>query len=504
MKRLGVSISYQLVDIFNIIEDENLDLKQKKDLVKKYQKSLTEDSENSVNLGHGKYYLFGKVNKLSYNKLVKIKNHIDKNVDSFTCEVEMKMSSMIKGYDKENHNIEYNFKYSDIVYDYAMKHGKDVRGHTLVWHLHQPKALDEYIEDNLGTNMEEYSKSNPDGFLEKRRELTLKFLDEYMKKVGKKYPNCYCWDVINEIANSADKENDSAKVRNSDLRNSKWNEYIGKDSEGNDFYIEVLKLARKNLPQGTKLFYNEYDEFEDEKRKSIIGIIDNIKEYEKDHIDEFPNGLLDGIGLQSHYDIIIPPEKMDKTFEEFYKTGKEIQITEADIPVRLYKKDGKVEYSKDEIKKVDKLWSQMFKSISKYNIESFTSWGISDELSWFIKEDKGKATLIDEKGNLKSVSKELFKQHKLDNKMQVYKEENTFLSKFKKAIQKINIFKKEKRLDENSFNIKSKETIADTQTDIFSELNNDVYDDNEIANNFDIRDRESESVKEVTEKKVVR
>lgn len=503
MKILGLSVSYQLIDIFNIIEDENLSLEQKRDLVKKYQYSLTEDSENSVNLGNGSYYLFGKVNELSYDKLVKIKDHIDKNINSFTCEAEMKMNSMIKRYDKQSHSIKYNFKYSDIVYNYAMKHGKKMRGHTLVWHLHQPKALDEYIEDNLGTSMEEYSKGNPDEFLAKRRELTLNFLDDYMKKIGEKYSNCYCWDIINEIVCSGDKEKDCNRVEDSDLRKSKWSEYIGKDNEGNDFYIEVLKLARKNLPQGTKLFYNEYDEFDDEKRKAIIGIIENIKEYEKNHIEEFPNGLLDGVGLQSHYNVAISPEKMDQTYGEFYKTRKEIQITEADIPVFSYKKGDKVKYNKKDIKKADKLWSQMYKSANKYNIESFTSWGVSDELSWYTKEDKGMATLIDEKGNLKSIAKRLFKQRKSDKQIQVYKKRNTFLSAFRKVIQEANIFNKENKLAKNSQDIEVNENDMDTKTDIFDKLSNDVYDDNEIEYNFDKREREDENIK-VAIKKVVR
>ena len=76
-----------------------------------------------------------------------------------------------------------------------------------------------------------------------------------MKNVGERYPNCYCWDVINEIVPDVHTPKPSEQERNDGLRHSKWFEYLGKD-----FYIDVLEIAKDNLPEGTKLFYNEYGE----------------------------------------------------------------------------------------------------------------------------------------------------------------------------------------------------------------------------------------------------
>lgn len=67
----------------------------------------------------------------------------------------------------------------------------------------------------------------------------------------------------------------------------KWFEYLGKD-----FYIEILEIARENLPEGTKMFYNEYRKQNLEKRKAIIQVIENIKKYEQ----QIGKVLLDGIG----------------------------------------------------------------------------------------------------------------------------------------------------------------------------------------------------------------
>ena len=43
MKKIGSSMSFQLVEIFNIIENKNLSIEEKKRRVTEYQKSLTQD-----------------------------------------------------------------------------------------------------------------------------------------------------------------------------------------------------------------------------------------------------------------------------------------------------------------------------------------------------------------------------------------------------------------------------------------------------------------------------
>ena len=140
-------------------------------MIKEYQNSLQIDIKNGgrgilldpINRSNGQsrkngYYMFGDIDVMSYEDLLKTKEYVDKYLTSFTCENEMKMTSIINGFDKEKYEIIYNFGFSDKVYNYAREKGKDVRGHTLVWHNHQPKALDMYIEDKLGCSMEEYEK----------------------------------------------------------------------------------------------------------------------------------------------------------------------------------------------------------------------------------------------------------------------------------------------------------------------------------------------------------
>ena len=337
---------------------------------------------------------------MSYEQLIKIKDYVDTYLSSLTCEAEMKMSALLKGYNRESQQIDYRFGMADKVYNYAKSHGKAMRGHTLVWHNHELKeALDSYIEQKLGCSMSEYEKNNPKDFKKKRRQFTLEFLGEYMKNVGEHYPGCYCWDVLNEIVPDMHNNTPTEHEREIGLRNSMWNEYIGKDEEGNDFYIEVLKLARKNLPEGTQLFYNEYGEQHPEKRKAIIEVINKIKAYEQ----KYGVTLLDGIGLQSHYDLTMDEMQLDEVYRDFSSTGKKIQVTEVDI-LPGKNKDG--EPLAPDKEKYEVLWKKIFELANKYKIEAFTGWGISDKLSWF--RNCG-CTMVDKDGNIKEFAQEFLR-----------------------------------------------------------------------------------------------
>ena len=269
-----------------------------------------------------------------------------------------------------------------------MKHGKAMRGHTLVWHKHEPKALDMYIEDRLGCSLEEFKEQHPEDFFQRRKELTKDFLSEYIKTMGEHYPNCYCWDVLNEIVPDMHTGQPTEQERKDGIRHSKWMEYLGEE-----FYIDVLEIARANLPEGTKLFYNEYGEQHPEKRKAILEVIEKIKQYEQ----RTGKTILDGIGLQSHYDAKMTPEQIEEIHRDFAATGKEIQITEVDItPGR--KDDGITpeEYNPNN-PIYENLWKKVYECARKYGIEALTCWGVNDDLSWFSSLDIG-CTMIDKNG----------------------------------------------------------------------------------------------------------
>lgn len=404
MNKIGGSISFQLVDIFNIIEDKNLSEEQKRVKIIKYQTSLTQEGKGiliDLDRKDGQckkegFFVFGDVDVMSYEDLIKTKEYVDNNLSSFTCETEMKMTALLDGYDKDKHEISYNFGMADKVYAYAMSHNKAMRGHTLVWHNHQPQALDDYIQDHYNGNLEEDKTNNLEEFKRKRKELTKSFLAEYMKTIGERYPNCYCWDVINEIVPDVHTPKPSEQEKSDGLRHSKWFEYLGKD-----FYIDVLEIARDNLPEGTKLFYNEYGEQSPEKRKAIINVIEKIKKYEQ----KTGKILLDGIGLQSHYDLNMTEQQIEDIYRDFSATSKEIQVTEMDVAPGYNKNGHHAPYNPQNMPQYAKIWNKVFACAQQYGIKAFTGWGISDSLSWY--KNIG-CTMISEDGSIKDFAKDFF------------------------------------------------------------------------------------------------
>ena len=415
--KIGASIGFQLIHIFNIIEDPKLTENEKKEKIEEYQKSLTNKGEikNGIPVKKDKgqntkegFYVFGNVDEMDYESLLRTKQYVDEVLTSFTCEGEMKMTSTLRGYDKENHKINYNFSYADEVYQYAMKHGKAMRGHTLVWHKHEPEALDMYIEDKLGCSLEEFKKQHPENFYQKRKALTEQFLSEYIKTMGEQYPNCYCWDVLNEIVPDMHTGQPTEDERKDGLRHSKWMEYLGED-----YYIDVLKIARANLPEGTKLFYNEYGEQHPEKREAILKVIEKIKQYEQDNGET----ILDGIGLQSHYDVKMTPKQIEDIHREFAATGKEIQITEVDFAPGL-KDDGKTpeEYDPNN-PRYEILWKTLYECARKYGIKALTCWGVNDDLNWFSSFHIG-CTMINKNGIPKEYAQIFLDEIKLEQQRQ--------------------------------------------------------------------------------------
>ena len=105
------------------------------------------------------------------------------------------------------------------------------------------------------------------------------------------------------------------------MKESSW-----KDKLGDEYYIKVLRIAKKNFGN-IPLFYNEYGEVRESKRNHILQVINRIKEVEKQENVI----LLDGIGIQSHYSNQTPDNDIKRAYMDYAKTGKKLQITEFDV-----------------------------------------------------------------------------------------------------------------------------------------------------------------------------
>lgn len=149
--------------------------------------------------------------------------------------------------------------------DFARDNGMTVRGHTLVWHSQTPNWIF-YKDYKVGGELAD-------------RELMLKRMENYIKSVmewtNENYPGLIsAWDVVNEAA-----------ADDGGMRESLWYETIG-----DDYIAKAFEFARKYAPEGTKLFYNDYNSYMAGKQKDILAFLKPIAEA----------GNIDGMGMQTH------------------------------------------------------------------------------------------------------------------------------------------------------------------------------------------------------------
>ncbi|MCP1184540.1 endo-1,4-beta-xylanase [Paenibacillus sp. 1781tsa1] len=237
----------------------------------------------------------------------------------------------------------YEFEAADQYVKFAEEHHMGVRGHALLWHI---DAAEWMLKDAQGKPAS--------------RELLLARIKDYVETVMTRYKGKIdAWDVVNEAI--ADSNGDA-----SGLRKSPFYELIGPD------YIEkTYEFARAADPDA-KLYYNEYFTEVPEKREHMYQLVKRLKE----------KGLIDGVGLQSHYNLASPPvEEIEKTINLFAGLGLDIQITELDVDSGIpFGEEMPVEVAVQQAYRYKELMDLYQKH--KDQISSVTLWGLQDERSY--------------------------------------------------------------------------------------------------------------------------
>ncbi len=131
----------------------------------------------------------------------------------------------------------------------------------------------------------------------------------------------YAWDVVNEAFND-----------DGTMRHTIWYDQPGIGAGAGTKYIEqALRWAREADPSA-KLFYNDYDAEEINKKSDAIYAM--AKDFKKRGVP------LDGIGFQTHVSLKFDdPAKLAsfaKNLERFAKLGLELHITELDVRLRRF------------------------------------------------------------------------------------------------------------------------------------------------------------------------
>lgn len=252
-------------------------------------------------------------------------------------------------------NPQVNLDSAKSILNFARENNIPVRGHVLVWHSQTPTW---FFKENYDPNGEWVSK-----------EKMLKRMENYIKNVftaiEEEYSDVdfYAWDVVNECwLDDGTPRKAGSQEENSN--SSPWVQIFG----DNSFIKPAFEFAKKYAPEGTKLYYNDFNEYMPNKTDAIIKMVEEINS---------DGHYIDGIGLQSHLDVNFPSVSVyKKALDKFCATGLDVQITELDATV-----SGNDEES---FAKQAQYYSDIMDTIvaQKDNISAVVFWGTTDDQSW--------------------------------------------------------------------------------------------------------------------------
>jgi endo-1,4-beta-xylanase len=227
--------------------------------------------------------------------------------------------------------------------DFAKENGIRVHGHVLVWHVETDDAF----------FCEGYDKTRP--LL--GREAMLGRLGNYirgiMEYLDAEYPGVVVsWDVVNEAIDDGSNA----------LRKSKWYETVGED------YVErAFELARKYAPEGTLLYYNDYNTAYPGKLQGILGLLEKLA----------AEGNIDGYGFQMHHRILEPSmSRLAEAVRAVAALGLRLRVSELDV--------GMKKYSEANLEKQAQKYADVMKLMLEYadRTEAVEVWGLKDDMSY--------------------------------------------------------------------------------------------------------------------------
>ncbi len=227
--------------------------------------------------------------------------------------------------------------------DFAKENGIKVHGHVLVWHSQTPEAFFHVGYDTKAPLV--------------TREVMLARLENYIKEVmaymDTNYPGVVVsWDVVNEAIDDGTNA----------LRKSNWRTVVG-----DDFVARAFEYARKYAPEGTLLYYNDYNTAVAGKRIGIKKLLVALME----------EGNIDGYGFQMHHSTGYPSmDLIQKSVERIAGLGLKLRVSEMDIGV-----DNNSETS---FRKQAKKYADIMKLLLRYadQVEAVQVWGLTDRMSW--------------------------------------------------------------------------------------------------------------------------
>ncbi|MEK3795139.1 endo-1,4-beta-xylanase [Paenibacillus sp. FSL R7-0204] len=255
----------------------------------------------------------------------------------------------------------FTFTAADAMVNKVLAEGMKMHGHVLVWYQQSPDWM------NLTTDAA--GKSVPLG-----RDEALANLRAHIKGVMEHFGDrVISWDVVNEAMNDNPSNPSDWQAA---LRKAPWYDAIGPD------YLEQAFLAAREVldqhPEwDIKLYYNDYNDDNQNKAQAIYSMVKELNEkYALTHPGKL---LIDGVGMQAHYNINTNPDNVKLSLEKFISLGVEVSITELDIQAG----SGNKQTEKEQIAQ-GYLYAKLMDIYKAHadHIARVTFWGMDDRTSW--------------------------------------------------------------------------------------------------------------------------
>jgi len=254
----------------------------------------------------------------------------------------------------------FNFESADRLVDFAQAHNMKVRGHNLMWGIHNPKWL---VDGH-------YSSHQLAGLLH----------GHIRRVVGRYRGTVFAWDVVNE-----------AFDENGALRDSIWYNQpgIGFANKHTKYIEQAFRWAHETDPHAL-LFYNEAGA-EAVNRKSDA-VYEMVKDFKRGSVP------IDGVGLQMHIFNLDPDVKsIAENIERFTKLGVQVQITEMDVALSV--DAAKTPSRPKDLSRQAEIYRQIATACLQHpGCTAFQTWGFTDKYSWigwFTHGSQGSGLLFD-------------------------------------------------------------------------------------------------------------
>lgn len=257
----------------------------------------------------------------------------------------------------------FSYQAIDGMIETVKKAGIAVHGHTLAWHQQSPPWL----------NTDE--QGQPLG-----REQAEENLTAYVKNAAGHFRGrVVSWDVLNEAIR--DNPPNPPDWRNC-MRPCPWLNAFGNGAGASRHasdYVEMLFRTAREADPRAKLYYNDYNLNDHKKASAVIAMVSELNEkYLAEGHDRL---LIEGVGMQGHYNLATRPEDVEASIRRFIELGVAISISELDITVSGVLPGGMTGSQEERQAALYARLFEIFKRYAEY-IERVTFWGLDDGTSW--------------------------------------------------------------------------------------------------------------------------